>query len=277
MFIIIQNCNSLGLAFDENHNLLQIVFGVLHVTKTNPAKAFNEIKSSTTTVLKLVDEKQKDSHKSQEALQANILENTKTFYTENKRLTKNITAVVTLLLAAACGILFFFYKTITNKSMKYIKDRLQKQVDDRRKENKDKDAVTKVLKEEITKQREEIRKQKADILKHKVETDVQKRKYETLEVVINAIREENRGKDAAIAVLKAEEEKQKEENSKQKADILKQKAEIDEQKRKFETLQVSITEIRTEINRIRVPIIQHSPVYPPQGDMFTTNDYSSHN
>ena len=59
--------------------------------------------------------------------------------------------------------------------------------------------------------------------------------------------------------------------------MLKQKSEIDEHKRKFEALQISITEIRTEINRIRVPSVRNSPVYPPQGDMFTTNDYSSHN
>merc|ERR1712183_167850 len=81
---------------------------------------------------------------------------------------------------------------------------------------KEKNKSISALKLDDEKTKKELRKQRADILKHKAETDVQKREYETLEVVINAIREENRNKNAAIAVLKAEEEKTKQELKKQR-------------------------------------------------------------
>ena len=148
---------------------------------------------------------------------------------------------------------------IITKASEY--NRPQKQLED-------KDAAIAVLKEELSKLKQEL-------LNQKVTMDEEPMKKL---VVANA------QINTSISVMKLDYEKtekklrkQKEELNKHKADMLKQKSEIDEHKRKFEALQISITEIRTEINRIRVPSVRNSQVYPPQGDMFTTNDYSSHN
>ena len=69
--------------------------------------------------------------------------------------------------------------------MKYFKDRLQKQVDDQRKEN-----------EHI---KEELKKQKADILKQKAEIELQKRKFEALQFAVTEIKTEiNKSKTSDV-------------------------------------------------------------------------------